>query len=79
MLAGIILSSVILVSIFFCERDRPMNLLLVIVILIVLFGGGGGYYAYGRAGYVGLGGVLGPVILILVLIYFFGGGLHARW
>jgi hypothetical protein len=41
----------------------------------VLFGGGGGYYGYNRYGRRGLGGVLGFVLVIFVVIWFFG-GLH---
>jgi hypothetical protein len=35
-----------------------MLTILVIVLLIILLGGGGGYYAHGRYGGAGLGGVL---------------------
>jgi hypothetical protein len=34
-------------------------------LLILLLGGGGGYYAHGRYGGAGLGGVLGLVVLVL--------------
>lgn len=47
--------------------------LLLIILLIVLFGGGGGYYGYRSYGGPGLGGVLGAVLLILVLLWLFGG------
>ena len=36
-----------------------MSTILIVIILIVIFGGGGGYYAHGRYGGAGLGGVLG--------------------
>lgn len=49
-----------------------MNTILIIVVLVLIFGGGGGYYAHGRYGGIGLGGVLGTVILIFVLLWFFG-------
>ena len=37
------------------------------------FGGGGGYYAHGRYGTAGLGGVLGLVLVILLVIWLVGG------
>ncbi len=36
-----------------------MMTILLIILIIVLLGGGGGYYAHGRYGGAGLGGVLG--------------------
>ena len=36
-----------------------MSTILIVVVLLLLFGGGGGYYAHGRYGGAGLGGVLG--------------------
>ncbi len=48
-----------------------MNTILIIVVLILIFGGGG-YYARGRYGGAGLGGVLGTVILVFILLWFFG-------
>ena len=36
-----------------------MSTILIIIVLLLLFGGGGGYYAHGRYGGAGLGGVLG--------------------
>ena len=36
-----------------------MSTILIIILLILIFGGGGGYYARGRYGNAGLGGVLG--------------------
>jgi hypothetical protein len=36
-----------------------MSTILTIILLILIFGGGGGYYAHGRYGNAGLGGVLG--------------------
>lgn len=52
-----------------------MSTLLIIIILILLLGGGGGYYAHGRYGGRGLGGVLGLVIVSLLVIWLLG-GLH---
>ncbi|HVJ41562.1 MAG TPA: DUF3309 domain-containing protein [Dongiaceae bacterium] len=48
-------------------------MLLLILILILVFGGGGGYYAHSRYGGRGLGGVLGLVIIILLVLWLFGG------
>jgi len=36
-----------------------MSTILIIILLILIFGGEGGYYAHGRYGTAGLGGVLG--------------------
>ena len=49
-----------------------MSLILIIIVLVLLFGGGGGYYAHRAYGPRGLGGVLGFVLLIVVLLWFFG-------
>jgi Protein of unknown function (DUF3309) len=49
-----------------------MGTILIIVVLVLLLGGGGGYYAHGRYGGAGLGGVLGAVALILVVLWLFG-------
>ena len=43
-----------------------MGTILLIILLALVFGGGGGYYAHGRYGGAGLGGVLGVVVLVLV-------------
>ena len=43
-----------------------MGTILLIILLVLLFGGGGGYYAHGRYGGAGLGGVIGLVVLVLV-------------
>ena len=40
-----------------------MMTILLIILIIVLLGGGGGYYAHGRYGGAGLGGVLGLVLV----------------
>ena len=55
-----------------------MGLILLIVVLVLLLGGGGGYYAHGRYGNAGAGGVLGTVIVVLLGVWFFGGfaGMH---
>ncbi len=50
-----------------------MSTILIIVVLVILFGGGGGYYAHGRYGGTGLGGVLGLVVLVLLGLWLFGG------
>jgi hypothetical protein len=49
-----------------------MSTILIIVVLVLLFGGGGGYYAHGRYGGSGLGGVLGLVVIVLVALWLFG-------
>lgn len=50
-----------------------MGTILIIIIVVLLLGGGGGYYAHGRYGRTGLGSVLGLVVLVLVLLWLFGG------
>jgi hypothetical protein len=52
-----------------------MSGLLIIVILILLLGGGGGYYGYNRYGGRGLGGVFSLILIVLVVLWLFG-GLH---
>jgi hypothetical protein len=49
-----------------------MTTILLIVLVIVLLGGGGGYYAHGRYGAPGLGGVLGLVLVVLVGLWLVG-------
>jgi hypothetical protein len=49
-----------------------MSTILIIVILVLLFGGGGGYYAHGRYGGAGLGGVLGLILVVFVVLWFVG-------
>lgn len=49
--------------------------ILIIVVVILLLGGGGGYYGYRRYGGTGLGGTLGLILIILFVLWFFG-GLH---
>jgi hypothetical protein len=49
-----------------------MLTILVIVLLIILLGGGGGYYAHGRYGGAGLGGVLGLVLVVLLVLWLVG-------
>jgi len=49
-----------------------MMTILLIVLLIVLLGGGGGYYAHGRYGAPGLGGVLGLVLVSLLVLWLVG-------
>jgi hypothetical protein len=41
-----------------------MSTILIVILLILIFGGGGGYYAHGRYGTAGLGGVLGVVLIV---------------
>jgi len=47
--------------------------ILIIILVILLLGGGGGYYGYNRYGGAGLGGALGLVLIILVVLWLFGG------
>jgi hypothetical protein len=49
-----------------------MTTILLIILIIVLLGGGGGYYAHGRYGGAGLGGVLGLVLVGLVVLWLMG-------
>jgi hypothetical protein len=49
-----------------------MLTILLIVLLIILLGGGGGYYAHGRYGGAGLGGVLGLVLIALMVLWLVG-------
>ena len=53
------------------EKEIPM--LLLIIVLVLLFGGGGGYYGYSRWGTGGGMGIVGTVLLIVLLLYLFGG------
>ena len=57
-------------------------LLLLILLVVVLLGGGGGYYGYSRWGTGGGLGIFGTVLLVVVLLYLFG-GMHSlggmRW
>jgi len=53
------------------EKETPM--LLLIIVLVLLFGGGGGYYGYSRWGSGGGIGIVGTVLLIVLLLYLFGG------
>jgi hypothetical protein len=50
-----------------------MSTILIIILVILLFGSGGGYYARSRYGGTGLGGVPGLVVLVLVVLWLFGG------
>jgi hypothetical protein len=60
------------------EREIAVGTILIIVILVVLLGGGGGFYAHGRYGGRGSGGVLGLILIILIIIWLLGGfhGFH---
>jgi hypothetical protein len=55
------------------EEYQIMSTILIIIVVILLLGGGGGYYAHGRYGGAGLGGVLGLVLLVVVILWLFGG------
>jgi hypothetical protein len=59
--------------------EIDVGLILLIVVLVLLLGGGGGYYAHGRYGNAGAGGVLGTVLVVLVVVWFLGGfaGMHS--
>jgi hypothetical protein len=48
-------------------------MLLLIILLVLLFGGGGGYYGYSRWGTGGGLGIVGTVLLVVVVLYLFGG------
>jgi hypothetical protein len=52
-----------------------MGTILIIVLVVLLFGGGGGYYGYSRYGGPGVGGALGLVLVVFLVVWFFG-GLH---
>lgn len=52
-----------------------MGTILIIVLVVLLLGGGGGYYGYSRYGGAGVGGVLGSVLVLFLVVWFFG-GLH---
>lgn len=52
-----------------------MGTILIIVLVVLLLGGGGGYYGYNRYGGTGLGGALGLVLVVFLVVWFFG-GLH---
>jgi hypothetical protein len=47
--------------------------MLLLIILLVLVFGGGGYYGYSRWGTGGGLGIVGTVLLVLVVMYLFGG------
>ena len=49
-----------------------MTTVLIIVVLILLLGGGG-YYGHSRYGGRGLGGVLGLVLVVMLVLWLFGG------
>jgi uncharacterized protein YjbJ (UPF0337 family) len=51
---------------------KRMSTIVIIIILLLIFGGGGGYYAHGRYGGAGLGGVLGTVLVILLVLWLLG-------
>ena len=47
--------------------------MLLLIILLVLVFGGGGYYGYSRWGTGGGLGIVGTVLIVLVVVYLFGG------
>jgi len=55
------------------KGEWEMGTILIIVVIILLLGGGGGYYGYNRYGGAGLGGALGLVLIILLVLWLFGG------
>lgn len=56
------------------RRGRwQMGTILIIVLVVLLLGGGGGYYGYRRYGGPGLGGALGLILIVLFVLWFFGG------
>ena len=55
------------------QREGRIPMLLLIILVVLLFGGGGGYYGYSRWGSGGGIGVVGLVLIVVVLIYAFGG------
>ena len=48
-------------------------MLLLILLLVLVFAGGGGYYGYSRWGTGGGLGIVGTVLLVVVVLYLFGG------
>ena len=55
------------------EAKKEIPMLLLIIVLVLLFGGGGGYYGYSRWGAGGGMGIVGTILLIVLLLYLFGG------
>jgi len=53
-------------------------MLLLIIVLVLLFGGGGGYYGYSHWGPGGGLGVVGTVLLVMAVVYLFGGMRFSR-
>jgi Protein of unknown function (DUF3309) len=53
-----------------------LGIILIVVVLVLLLGGGG-HYGYSRYGGSGLGGALGLVLVVLLVLWFFG-GLHLQ-
>jgi hypothetical protein len=47
-------------------------LTLLLIVLLILMLGGGGYYGYFKWGAPGLGGVVGPVVIIFIVLLFAG-------
>jgi Protein of unknown function (DUF3309) len=59
-----------------CKKGINMGIILIVVVLVLLLGGGG-YYGYSRYDGSGLGGALGLVLVVLLVLWFFG-GLHLQ-
>jgi hypothetical protein len=57
----------------FQTTEKAIPMLLLIIVLVLLFGGGGGYYGYSRWGSGGGIGIVGTVLLVVLLLYLFGG------
>jgi hypothetical protein len=56
-----------------------MSRIVIVIILVLLFGGGGGYYAHGRYGGAGLGGVLGVVLIVVLALWLLALAQRYRW
>jgi hypothetical protein len=50
-----------------------MGTILIVVVVILLLGGGGRFYGYRLIGGPRLGGTLGLILLILLVLWLFGG------
>jgi hypothetical protein len=55
------------------QPEGRISMLILLIVLLLLFGGGGGYYGYSRWGTNGGLGIFGIVLLVVVLVYLFGG------
>lgn len=50
-----------------------MPTILIVILLVILLGGGGGYWAHQNYGANGGLGVVGLILVIMLLLYLFGG------